>query len=158
LDIHLRPILENPLVVIAPRHHPLAGVKGISLQRLSEEPFILRERGSGTRLATEQFFAENRIDIKVEMEIGSNEAIKQAIVGGLGLSVLSRYSLALEGLNGHLTVLDVEGFPIQRRWYVIYPASKQLSIVAQTFLDYLFQEGKNIASQINTELVPEVAV
>lgn len=145
LEINLRHFLDNPLVVIAPRNHPLAQEKLISLERLAEEPLIMRESGSGTRMAVEDFFAENRLKMRVEMEIGSNEAIKQAIVGGLGLSILSRHSLALEGPQGPLVVLDVEGFPIQKHWYVIYPRSKQLSIVAQTFLDYLLTEGKESA-------------
>lgn len=153
LDIKPRPVIENPLVVIAAYNHPLAQEKNISLQRLAEEPFIMREPGSGTRLAVERFFAENRVGINnVEMEIGSNEAIKQAIVGGLGISVLSRHALALEGLNGPLVVLDVEGFPIQRHWYVVYPTGKQLSVVARTFLDYLLDEGKQIAEQTSLEV------
>lgn len=150
LEINLRHFLDNPLVVIAPRNHPLAQEKLISLERLIEEPLIMRESGSGTRMAVESFFAENRLKMRVEMEIGSNEAIKQAIVGGLGLSILSRHSLALEGPQGPLVVLDVEGFPIQKHWYVIYPRSKQLSIVAQTFLDYLLTEGKESAQNFLT--------
>ncbi len=153
LDISLRPVLENPLVVIAPHNHPLAQEKNIPLQRLAEEPFIMREPGSGTRMAVERFFEENRVTINVEMEIGSNEAIKQAIVGGLGLSVLSRHALALEGTKGPLTILDVEGFPIQRHWYIVYPASKQLSVVARTFLQYLLDEGKQIAEQTTLEFM-----
>ena len=145
LDINLRHFLDNPLVVIAPRNHPLAQEKLISIERLAGEPLIMRESGSGTRMAVEDFFAENRLQMRVEMEIGSNEAIKQAVVGGLGLSILSRHSLALEGPQGPLVVLDVEGFPIQKHWYVIYPGNKQLSIVAQTFLDYLLTEGKESA-------------
>lgn len=152
LDINLRPILENALVAIAPSNHPLAGQKNIPLQRFAEEPFIMREPGSGTRMAVERFFEENRVAINVEMEIGSNEAIKQAIVGGLGISVLSRHVLALEGTKGSLTILDVEGFPIQRHWYVVYPANKQLSVVASTFLEYLLNEGKQIATQIDLAL------
>jgi DNA-binding transcriptional LysR family regulator len=147
LDISLCPFLENPLVVIAPHNHPLAKEKNISLQRLGEEPFIMREAGSGTRMAVESFCAKNGVSLNVEMEIGSNEAIKQAIVGGLGVSVLSRYVLALEGINGPLRILDVEGFPIPLRWYILYPGSKQLSIVAQTFLEYLLDEGPRIADQ-----------
>jgi len=151
LDISLCPFLENPLVVIAPHNHPLAQQKNISLQRLAEEPFIMREPGSGTRMAVESFFAD-RADLKVEIEIGSNEAIKQAIVGGLGVSVLSRYVLALEGIKGPLTILDVEGFPLQLHWYILYPASKQLSIVARTFLEYLLDQGKRIAAQVDLDL------
>jgi DNA-binding transcriptional LysR family regulator len=152
LDINLRPMLENALVAIAPSAHPLAHEKNIPLQRLAEEPFIMREAGSGTRMAVERFFEENRVDINVEMEIGSNEAIKHAIVGGLGVSVLSRHVLALVGTKGPLTILDVEGFPIQRYWYIVYPASKQLSVVASTFLEYLLNEGKQIVAQIDLEL------
>ena len=152
LDINLRPFLENPLVVLAPHDHPLAQQKNIPLQRLAQEPFIMREPGSGTRMAVERFFAENRASIKVEMEIGSNEAIKQSIVGGLGVSVLSRYVLALEGIKGPLTILDVEGFPLQLHWYVLYPSSKRLSVVASTFLEYLLDEGKRIAAGIDLEL------
>ena len=152
LDINLRPILENALVAIAPSDHPLAGEKNISLQRLAQEPFIIREAGSGTRMAVEQFFAENRVEMNVEMEIGSNEAIKHAIVGGLGISVLSRHVLALEGTRGPLTILDVEGFPIQRHWYIVYPSTKQLSVVASTFLEYLLNEGKQMIAKIDLEL------
>lgn len=155
LDIKPRPVIENPLVVIAPYNHPLAKEKNISLQRLAEEPFILRELGSGTRTAVEQFFEENRVEMNVEMEIGSNEAIKQAIAGGLGVSILSLHALALEGANGPLVVLDVEGLPLQRYWYVVYPTGKQLSIVAQTFLSYLLDEGKQIAQQTSLEVMPK---
>lgn len=113
--------------------------------RLAEEPFIVREPGSGTRMAVERFFADNRVAIKV----GSNEAI----VGGLGVSMLSSHVLALEGTKGPLTILDVQGFPIQRYWYVVYPASKQLSVVARTFLEYLFEEGKRIATPVDLESI-----
>ena len=142
LDAVAEPFLDNPLVVLAPANHPLAGKKKIPLARLAEEPFLLREPGSGTRMAAERLFADHGLAIKVRMELGSNEAIKQAIVGGLGVSVLSRHTLALDAPMGQLTILDVAGFPIERQWYVAYPAGKQLSIVARTFLDYLKQAPK----------------
>ncbi|WLT39287.1 HTH-type transcriptional activator CmpR [Synechocystis sp. B12] len=145
LDINIRHFLENPLVVIASRQHPLVKEKKISLERLVNEPLIMRESGSGTRMAVEEFFSENRLKMNVEMEISSNEAIKQAVYGGLGISILSLYSLALEGINGLLAVLDVEGFPLQKHWYIIYQKSKQLSIVAETFLDYLFAHDEAVS-------------
>lgn len=145
LDINSYLFIENPLVVLAPHEHPLAHEKHISLQRIAEEPFIMREPGSGTRQAAQQLFDQHGIPIKIRLEIGSNEAIKQAIAGGLGISVLSIHSLALEGANGLLKILDVEHFPISRNWYVIHPAGKQLSIVAQTFFEYLQTEGRQIA-------------
>jgi len=142
LDAVAEPFLDNPLVVLAPAGHPLAGKKNIPLARLAQEPFLLREPGSGTRKALERLFADNELIIKMRMELGSNEAIKQAIVGGLGVSVLSRHTLALDAPMGQLAILDVAGFPIERQWYVVYPAGKQLSIVARTFLDYLKQAPK----------------
>jgi LysR family transcriptional regulator, low CO2-responsive transcriptional regulator len=153
LDIEIRPILPNPLVVVAPSDHPLAREKkAISLKRLAEEPFIMRETGSGTRAIVEQFFSENRLELNVVMEMTSNEAIKQGIAGGLGLAVLSLHCLSLEVSGGPLTYLNVEGFPIQRRWYVVYPAGKQLSLPTQTFLDFLLNEGKDIVEGTLGEL------
>jgi LysR family transcriptional regulator, low CO2-responsive transcriptional regulator len=147
LDIHCHAFLENPLVVVAPRSHPLANEGRISLQRLNGESFIMREKGSGTRQAIEKLFDENSLSIKVRLELGSNEAIKQAIAGGLGISVLSRHCLALEGEGGQLVVLDVEQFPIQRHWYVVYPSGKQLSVVARTFFDYLQSDGRKVIEE-----------
>ncbi len=148
-DVNCHPFLENPLVVLAPSDHPLADEKNISLQRLSEEPFIVREPGSGTRTAVQKLFDEQGISLKVKLELGSNEAIKQAIAGGLGISVLSRHTLTPEGAATKLTILDVEGFPISRHWYMIYPAGKQLSVVARTYFEYLMEAAKQIAEQTN---------
>lgn len=137
LDVVATPIADNPLVVVARNDHPLAGKRRIPPERLAREPFVMREPGSGTRLATERFFAEHQLSVRVRMELGSNEAIKQAIVGGLGISVLSLHTLALEGAAGLLQPLDVRGFPLQRKWYVAYPQGKHLSAVATAFLDHL---------------------
>ncbi|MCL6436350.1 MAG: LysR family transcriptional regulator [Leptolyngbyaceae cyanobacterium HOT.MB2.61] len=147
LDVTVHPFLENPLVVLAWHNHPLAKEKDIPLKRLSEEPFIMREPGSGTRQAVQKLFDDQGLELKVKLDLGSNETIKQAIAGGLGISILSIHTLALEGPNSPLTILDVEGFPIQRYWYVVYPAGKQLSIIAQTFFEYLLNEGKTVAEQ-----------
>jgi DNA-binding transcriptional LysR family regulator len=147
LDVKVHPFLENPLVVLAQRNHPLAHERDIPLKRLAEEPFIMREPGSGTRKAVQTLFDEHALELKVKLDLGSNEAIKQAIAGGLGISVLSLHTLALEGSSSQLTILDVVGFPIQRYWYVIYPSGKQLSVIARTFHDYLLNEGKSVAEE-----------
>ncbi len=144
LDLTAQAFLDNPLVVVAPRTHPLARERNIPIQRLDDEPFIMRESGSGTRQAVQQLFVKNKVTVKVRLELGSNEAIKQAIAGGLGISVLSQHTLLGEGSNSELTILDVQHFPIKCRWYVAYLAGKQLSVIAQTFLDYLLQESKKI--------------
>ena len=154
LEIELRPILDNPLVVVAPSNHPLAGKTNIAIKELATEPFIFREAGSGTRSVVEHFLAENRVAVDVVIELSSNEAIKQAIAGGLGISVLSQHSLDLETQNGLLTILNVEGFPIHRHLYVIYPNGKQLSVAAQTFLDFSIAEGKQIIEQFSADRIP----
>lgn len=139
IDIIAKPIADNPLVIVARHDHPLVGKKKIPLKRIAEEPFILREPGSGTRLTMERHFAERGLTPHIRMELGSSEAIKQAIAGGLGISVLSSHSLALEGKRGPLQVLDVTGFPLMRQWYVAYPAGKHLSVVSEAFLAHLFE-------------------
>jgi DNA-binding transcriptional LysR family regulator len=134
----------NPLVMMAPRNHPLVGKKNIPLKRIAEEPFILREPGSGIRDATLRVFEAAGLRPSVRMELGSNEAIKHAIVGGLGISVLSLHTLALERAEGPVAILDVQGFPILRQWYLVYPKGKELSLVARTFLDFAVQHGPRL--------------
>jgi len=126
----------NPLVLIAPRDHPLVGKKNVSLSEISKEPFILREPGSGIREATLRVFSSQGLRLQVRMELGSNEAIKHAVVGGLGLAVLSLHTLTLEGIDGAVAILDAEQFPIMRELYIVHPRGKELSLVARTFLEF----------------------
>ena len=139
--------LENPLIVLAPKNHPLAGKSGVPIQALNDEPFIMREPGSGTRQAIQKLFAKHKVEVKVRLELGSNEAIKQAIAGGLGISVLSQHTIVSEGTTGEFAVLDVDHFPIERHWYVAHLAGKHLSVVAETFLNYLLNESHSVAQQ-----------
>jgi len=148
-DVVAEAFLENLLVVIAPANHALAKMKKIPLERLAKEPFLLREPGSGTRIVTERLFNELGLKLKMRMELGSNEAIKQAVIGGLGVSVLSRHTLESDTPTKLFVVLDVQGFPIKRNWYFVYPAGKQLSIIARTFVEHLKQ-----ASHAKTAMPP----
>lgn len=95
-------------------------------------------------MAVERLCRQYGVELKVRMELGSNEAIKQAICGGLGISVLSRHTLSLDERTGHLVALNVEHFPIQRYWYVAFATHKQLSVVAKTFLQYLHGAAKRL--------------
>jgi LysR family transcriptional regulator, low CO2-responsive transcriptional regulator len=147
-DLSVHPFLENPLIVLAPTSHPLAKKKNIPIEMLNNEPFIMRESGSGTRIAVENLFAQHDIKVKVSLELGSNEAIKQAIAGGLGISVLSQHTIISEGLTGEFASLDVQGFPIERHWYVASLAGKQLSVVAETFLQFLLEESPAMAKRL----------
>jgi len=143
IDLCSEAFLDNPLVVVTRKDHPLVNQKNIPITTLNNESFIMREAGSGTKKAIQNLFNKHNINVKVRLELGSNEAIKQAIAGGLGISVLSRHTLIGEG-NGELKIIDVQNFPINKHWYVTYLTGKQLSIVAQTFLDFLLLESKNI--------------
>jgi DNA-binding transcriptional LysR family regulator len=141
MGLSTQPFLDNHLVVIAPRNHPLAGKRSIPITNLASEVFIMRESGSGTRQAIQKLFYQHGLSVEVRLELGSNEAIKHAIAGNLGISILSQHTLISEGKDSELTILDVEHFPIKRRWYVAYLEDKQLSVVAKAFLDYLLQES-----------------
>lgn len=146
IDLVSQPFLDNPLVVIARRDHPLASQQHIPIKFLNDQAFIMREPGSGTRQAVQSLLTKHHVDVRVRLELGSNEAIKQAIAGGMGISVLSQHTLVSEGSKSELTVLDIDHFPIKRRWYVANLGGKQLSVVAQTFLDYLLTATKDIPS------------
>ena len=135
IDLEQHPFLRNPLVVIAPKRHPLAGGKTVALTRLAAERFILRERGSGTRLACEAHFDSARFLPQVHLEIGSNEAIKQAVAAGMGIAVISRH--ALVATEAQLAILPVRGFPLHSNWSILYPRGKRLSPIATAFLEHL---------------------
>ncbi len=142
------PFLENVLVVVAHPHHPLAKKKGLTLEDLADERFVGREPGSGTRKAVEELFRERGLTVTPYIELSSSEAIKQGVMAGLGLAVLSLHSLSLELSANKLTILDVKDFPLRRRWYAVHRKGKQLSRAAQTFLDYLQQEGEDEVRQL----------
>lgn len=141
IDLCAQAFLENPLVVVARSDHRLAGKKNIPLEKLDGESFIMREVGSGTRQAVQTLFHQEKISVKVRLELGSNEAIKQAIKGGLGISVLSQHTLTSEAGNSDLVILDIKGFPIERDWYIAHLQGKQLSVIAETFLQDLLDAG-----------------
>ena len=136
--------MENPLVIVAPPTHALAKQSNIPLQRLEDEVFLTRERGSGTRDAIERFFTQHEVQISTGMEIASNEAIKQSVQAGLGLGLLSRDTLEMELALGKLVILDVEDFPIVRHWYVMHRKGKRLSTVTQAFKYFLLEEANKL--------------
>lgn len=125
----------NPLVALARQDHPLAAVARVPFARFAREPFLMREEGSGTRDAVMRAFAGHGLRPAVRMEMGGNEAIREAILSGLGVSVLSRHSVALDGADGRLACLDVEGFPLESHWHFAYPAGKQPSAATRAFMD-----------------------
>ncbi len=145
-DIEVQPFLANPLVAIASANHPFAKERNLSLRAFAKEPLIMREEGSGTRKIVEQFFKQHDIDLQINIELGSNEAIQQAVIDGLGVSIISMHTLNCSEARNLLAILNIETFPIHRQWHVIFPKKKQLPITASTFLEYLLKESQNLSA------------
>lgn len=142
LDLDATPFMENRLAIIASVDHPLANASSIPMSRLAEETFLVREQGSGTRITMERFFAERGIRLTTGTEISTNEAIKQAVQAGMGLGILSLNTVSLELETRRVTVLDVQGFPIKRHWYIVHRKGKRLTTVGQAFKDFLLEDVK----------------
>ncbi len=138
------PFLNNILGIVAHSDHPLANKKNITIEELANQRFLIRESGSGTRFVFDQLLQEHGVEIEPYMELGSSEALKQAVMAGLGIAVLSLHSVQLERDVNKLIVLDVKGFPLKRRWYAVHLKGKKLSLVAQTFLDYILEESHRV--------------
>jgi len=144
LDTRAEPFAQNPHVIIAAPDHPLAKRRRIPVETLARETFIVREPGSGTRLAMQKFFDDRQIPCKVGMEMASNETIKQAVMAGMGVSFLSRHTLDLELHTRRLAILDVRGTPVIRQWHVAHLAKKRLSPTAAAFREFVLANGREL--------------
>jgi len=144
LDVEATAFMENPLILIANPQHPLSDQSGIKIDKLSDETFVMREPGSGTRSAMMRLFDKHGVKPKEGIQLSSNETIKQSVEAGLGLAVVSAHTVDLELKAGRLISLDVEHFPILRQWYICYRRGKRLSTTAQVFLDFVIKEGRNV--------------
>lgn len=131
------PFLENPLVAIAPLNHPWAKQKQIELSKLATTPFVIREQGSGTRIAIERWANQHELSLNVRFELASNEAIKEAVAGGLGVSIISRHALHAEPQQDGLAILPIRHLPIQSEWFIVHWRERPFSPVALAFLAYL---------------------
>lgn len=135
------PFMDNPLVIVAPPDHRLAGRKRIALKELEKEVFLTREPGSGTRGAMERFFREQKLKLTTGMGMGSLSSIKQGVQAGLGLGLLPRDAVRVELKIGYLVELKVKGLPIHRHWYVVLHKGKRLSLAAEEFRKLLIDEA-----------------
>jgi DNA-binding transcriptional LysR family regulator len=136
-------LMPYELEVVASASHSLAGHKGLRLQDLQSEPFLLGEQASATRLDTEQHFAQADVYLHPGLQLSSIEAIKEGVAAGLGISVLSRESVALEVANGELAILNVQGFPLERQWYVVHLKGRRLSLAANALRQFLLESKAN---------------
>ena len=142
LDIDDEVFMPNPLLLIASKEHFLAKKKSVDLSTLKNEKFIFREKGSGTRMATDAHFKRLKLKPNIRLELGSNEAIKQAVIGGLGIAVLSKYSLGDKSDQEEVAILKCNEFPIESSWHIVSPKGKKLSPIAAIFKKHLSQQAK----------------
>ncbi|MBL8425071.1 MAG: LysR family transcriptional regulator [Candidatus Accumulibacter phosphatis] len=139
LDATAVAFAPHPLVIVASAAHPLAGQSNVAVEDLAGETLIVRETGSGTRSAMEEFFQERSIKPRIGMEMGSNEAIKQAVVAGLGISFISQHTLGLELSAARLVILKVEGTPVIRRWHIVRHKNKHLTPALGAFWEFVLE-------------------
>lgn len=143
LATRAEPFAAHPHVFVAPVDHPLVKEGGSpTVESLRPWGFIVREQGSGTRAALEKFLEEARLEPRIDMEMGSNETIKQAVMAGMGISFLSLHTLQLELDNRLLALLHVEGSPVVRAWNVVHTLSKVLSPAAEAFRYFVLERGE----------------
>ena len=133
--------MDNHLVAIAALGSAIAKQKNITLGALSEQRFILREQGSGTRMTADRFFKKLKFQPHIRMELGSNEAIKEAVAGGLGIGVISKYALHGRQKEHGVAIINVKGFPISSHWHMVHPAKKKLSPVAMAFKEEVLRSA-----------------
>ncbi|MET0443160.1 MAG: LysR family transcriptional regulator, partial [Pseudorhodoplanes sp.] len=141
LEAQAQAFARHPLALIASPDHPLVARRKLKLHQLAQETFLIRERGSGTRGAMERAFADAEFQPAETMEFGSNEAIKQAVMAGIGIGFVSLHTTGLELTTKRLTVLRVAGMPVMRDWYVIHLHGKRLSAAASAFKAGLISGG-----------------
>ncbi len=142
LDIEDEVFMPNPLVLVASKKHPFANKKNLEIALLKGDKFIFREKGSGTRMTADAHFKRLKFKPDVRLELGSNEAIKQAVIGGLGVAVLSQYSLGDKADQEEVAILKCKEFPIESSWHIVSPKGKKLSPIATIFKKHLSEQSK----------------
>jgi DNA-binding transcriptional LysR family regulator len=141
------PFAWNPLVLVTSVEHPFAGTELVTPQALAREAFILREPGSGTRAALEEYMHAHHVSATGVMQMSSNEAIKQAVMAGIGISLLSRHTIGLELTHGLIATPEVEGLPVMHRWHLVRNAGKVLSPAAEAFRYFVLDEGERLVAK-----------
>ncbi|MDY7562643.1 LysR family transcriptional regulator [Pseudomonas sp. 10B1] len=145
MGLEFMPFLNNPIVAVAPPDHPLCTIQTLTLKDLEPYPLVIREPGSGTRKACEEYFKEKRVHFSHTLEVASNEAQRESVVAGLGLAMLTRHALSLELATGMLRELPVAELPLYRSWCVVQAKDKPLSPVAHAFLAFIRAERVQIS-------------
>ena len=147
-DVLAEQFAPHPSVIIAPAGHRLAAAPELPLAALAGERFIMREPGSGTKAMTDAFFAEAGFKPIVAMVSSSNETIKQSVIAGMGLALISAHTVSLERALGLLRILPVEGFPLMRAWFVVQRRTLPLLPIQARLRQFLIDEGHATIRQL----------
>ena len=148
MGLEFLPFLNNPIVAVAPTDHPLCNRGPLHLQDLEPYTLLMREQGSGTRMACEEYFKEKRVHFSQTLEVSSNESQRECAVAGLGVALLTRHAVSLELATGLLRELPVEELPLYRSWCVVQAKAKRLSPVAHAFLGFIRTERLQISALV----------
>jgi len=140
------PFLNNPIVAVAPPEHPLCQASRLSLQDLAAYPLLVREPGSGTRKACEEYFQQKRAHFAQTVQIASLDALREAVIAGLGVALLPRHAVTLELTHGLLRELPVDELPLYRSWCVAHARGKRLSPVAQAFFAFIRDQRAQVSA------------
>jgi DNA-binding transcriptional LysR family regulator len=140
---------SHPSVIVAAPSHALCGASSVPPATLASEWFIVREDGSGTRSLSDGFFRTAGFAPRVAMETSSNEMIKQAVLAGMGVALISQHTLSLELSLGLLEILPVDGFPVMRSWFVVQRRTSPLLPVQAGLRGYLIEHGESIIKELH---------
>ena len=141
MEVDVEVIGDHPHVIVGPPDHPFIDKKNLQLSEMEEESFLVREEGSGTRLVMLRLFEEAGISPRIGMEVGNNESIKQAVMAGLGVALISAHTVAAEIKDGRLKVFDIEGLPVIRKWQVARHSNIQLAPAAEALYQFFINSG-----------------
>ncbi|QWD89452.1 LysR family transcriptional regulator [Polynucleobacter sp. MWH-CaK5] len=141
MDCIATPFATNPMAIVSGPTHPLSRRKQAKFSDLANQEFVVREIGSGTRQAMERMFQQHGVQLKIAMEMPSNETIKQAVMAGMGLSFLSLRTVRHELASGHIVLLDIMGLPHIGHWYITHRAQKKLPPAALAFKEFVIEQA-----------------
>jgi DNA-binding transcriptional LysR family regulator len=147
-ELLAEPFARHPSIIICAPTHPLADAPALRLSDLADSGFIAREEGAGTRALTDAYFTGRGFTPHIVMTSSSNETIKQAVMAGIGVALLSRHTVDLELALGMLRELKVEGLPLMRSWYIAHRRSLPLLPVHAQLRSYLLERGQAIIDSI----------
>jgi DNA-binding transcriptional LysR family regulator len=142
------PFAMHPHVIVTASDHPFAHAEQVAAEALAREPFIVREPGSGTRAALEEYLDKYHLEVRIAMEMNSNETIKQVVMAGLGVALLSLHTVGSEVRQGQIAVPEVEGLPLMRRWNVVNTHAKMLSPAAEALRYFILEHGETTLAKM----------